>query len=82
MPDLSRTEIATVLAGLRLLQQGLIVGGLPDSVQDILLGAEGDGLSPEEIDELCERINVAPEERPHEPRSHQRDTFKAKGRAR
>ena len=52
-------EIDAVLAGLRLLQQDLMRGGLSVDIELVYTntGAHA-GLGVEEIDELCERINV------------------------
>jgi len=52
-------ELAAVLAGLRLLQHALERGdGLPYGIGQIYAGA-GPGLTGPQIDQLCQRLNVA-----------------------
>lgn len=57
--ELDDSELAAVLAGLRLLQKHLEDGpSLPDGIQDILTnGGTLTSLAPEDIDELCLRMN-------------------------
>lgn len=56
---LDRQELASVLAGLRLVQAELARGEyLPQGVHDIYDdGGTIEGLSDDQLDELCERIN-------------------------
>jgi hypothetical protein len=57
--QLDDRELAAVLAGLRLLQQSLERGnGLPHEIEQICAAA-GAGLTSQEINRLCQRINVA-----------------------
>jgi hypothetical protein len=55
--ELHNSEIALVLAGLRLLQEEVTNGGPPKSVMGILEDAGMENCQPEDIDRLCEKIN-------------------------
>ncbi len=57
--DVDRYELATILAGLRLLQQ---TPALPLEIEEIATDCnEFTPLDPEQIDALCERINAVSE---------------------
>lgn len=53
--ELNHTELAAVLAGLRMVQRYL--DALPAEIQDILDAAEN-LVTAEQIDDLCERLNM------------------------
>lgn len=57
----SEREVAAILAGLRLIQAELPRGEfLPQGVQGIFdNGGDIEPLSEDEIDELCEKVNIA-----------------------
>lgn len=61
MPELDKRELAAVLAGLRALQdlRDMTAGELPIEISDIFTNGESHpGLTNDEIDQLCERLNV------------------------
>ncbi len=61
MPELDKRELAAVLAGLRALQdlRDMTAGELPQEIADIFTnGASHPRLTIDEIDQLCERLNV------------------------
>lgn len=58
---LSQVELDTVLAALRLFQ-ATPRNQVPEAIMEIATDHSASALHPEEIDELCERLNVSPEE--------------------
>lgn len=66
--NLSRIELNAVLAGLRLLQQNLNLGGGTPNDPDVqAIWSDGllTGMTDEAIDEFCDRINVQTEDLSH-----------------
>jgi len=62
--DLSDRELATILAALRE-WQGILAGNEPAEEEVDAIASDGGRflpLTPEEIDDLCERLNVTPQE--------------------
>lgn len=58
---LSQVELDTVLAALRLFQ-ATPRNQVPEAIMEIATDHSASALHPEEIDELCECLNVSPEE--------------------
>lgn len=56
---LNKKELNAVLAGLRLLQRSTV---LPSGVEDVLCDGDEQPLDDNDIDELCERLNVVDED--------------------
>ncbi len=56
---LNLVEVNAILAGLRTLQYWLIEvdGSLPSEIDEIFAPGGTDGLTIEQIDDLCERLN-------------------------
>jgi hypothetical protein len=55
--DIDDRERDAILAGLRMVQQA-IEGNAPAMDEDVFTnGGDHEGLDPDEIDELCERLN-------------------------
>lgn len=57
-PTLTQVEIDTILAALRLYQA---TPHLPNAIRAIAEANSASALCPEEVDDLCERLNFAPE---------------------
>lgn len=57
---LNLCEVNAILAGLRTLQYWLteVDGGLPSEIDEIFAPGGSEGMTLEEIDNLCERINL------------------------
>lgn len=57
MPALDSREVSAVLAGLRMAQVGIQGGTSYLDTDNYTQGGEIEGLDPDEIDDLCERLN-------------------------